>query len=648
MRSFRLFFCFILFAASVQLNNASAALQATDTAHFYMKHSYDVQNYKLNVDLSTCYATPYPDSFPATEVITFRVDSVLSAIRLNAVGSSLVIDSVNLAGTAFIHANDTLTVQLDRIYQPGETADIRICYRHKKVFDHAVYASAGYVFTDCPPEGARKWFPCWDRPSDKATTDITVKVPLSARLGSTGILADSTITGDTIYYHWVNHDPVATYLVTLTSKTGFNVAKQWYPLFSNPSDSIPIRFYYKTGENIGNISELITPLTDFYSEKFGDYPFGKIGFAVLNGSFPWGGMENQTMVNLYPGGFADDQLVAHEHSHQWFGDLITCGTWADIWLNEGFGTYCQVLWLEHESGYGAYKSTLASFASDFLATSASFPIYNPAWAIHTPGTNNLYSTPIIYHKSACVLHQLRYVLGDSVFFSVMKAYATDTSFRFRNAITEDFIAKVNEVSGQNMQWFFDEWIYKPHHPVYENTYDFYDGGTGNREVNLRVNQVQTNTVFFTMPVEIRVQFEDLSDTLIKVLNNTNNQSFKFTFNKQPSALFFDPDNNILLKKATTVLGVEKKNEDEGFRLFQNEPNPFSTSSVICYQIPNPSRVNITILDSRGRVILVPVDHKMTKGLYHLELSGKNLAPGIYFYKMEAGDFTETRKMVISK
>jgi len=123
------------------------------------------------------------------------------------------IDSVRLAGSSFSHANDTLTVILNRTYLPGEMVNVKICYQHKNVSDNAFYALNGTVFTDFPPEGARKVFPCWTG-HPTALTDITVKVPVNARLGSTGYLADSTVVADTIWYHWVNDTPVATYLVT--------------------------------------------------------------------------------------------------------------------------------------------------------------------------------------------------------------------------------------------------------------------------------------------------------------------------------------------------------------------------------------------------------------------------------------------------
>jgi aminopeptidase N len=619
-----------------------------DTAHFYMKHSYDVQKYQLDMNVCSSFSAPYPKSFEVKEVITFRVDSALNSIKLNAVNSSLQVDSVGMAGISFTHLSDTLTIVLNRTYQPGEIVNIRISYQHKNVIDNAFYASGGYVFTDFPPEGARKVFPCWDRPSDKAFTDISVKVPLNVRLGSTGHLADSTIIADTIKYHWVSDDPVATYLVTLSSKVSYLIYSTWWKHLANPDDSIPVNLYYRSGEVIETAKNLITPLTDFFSQKFGDYPFEKIGFATLSSAFPWGGMENQTMVNLMPGGYTQEDLIAHEHSHQWFGDLITCGTWADIWLNEGFGTYCQKLWTENAHGYTAYKNQMNAIANAYLAQNPGWPIYNPGWAIETPPSGQLYSTPVIYNKGACVLFQLRYVLGDSTFFSIMNSYSTDTNFMFKNAVTEDFIQKVNEVSGQDMQWFFDEWVYEPNHPVYANAYFIDYPGNGSWLISLTIEQIQTNTVFFRMPVEIKISFTDGTDTVVRIINDMNPQLFQWNFSKQPVSLVFDPNRNILLKQATTIVGLRDNPDFTGYNLYQNEPNPFTDLTTIRYDIPKRSNVKISIIDGQGKVIMIPVNEKHDPGKYRFDLTNEILVPGVYIYKLDSEDYSQSRKMIIVK
>lgn len=511
-------------------------------------HSFDVLDYKLDLDLYSCFRAPYPSSFKGSVSITFRVDSALSSISLNAVNTSLIIDSVKLSGILFTHSGNILVINLDRTYAVGETTQVKIYYRHNNVSDNAFYVSNGMVFTDCEPEGARKWFPCWDRPSDKATIELIAKTPGNVKLGSNGRLADSIKTGDTIYYHWISRDPVATYLVVISAKVnyGLDIVKWVNP--SSPNDTTPIRFYYNSGENISNAKQIIIPMTTYYSQIFGDHPFEKNGFATLNNQFAWGGMENQTLTSLCPGCWGEN-LISHEFAHQWFGDMITCATWADIFLNEGFATYTEALWYEYTGGYSAYKQDIDGDANSYLGSNPGWAISNPAWAVTTPPTNTLFNYAITYAKGACVLHMLRYVLGDSLFFTGIKSYAADPSLKYKSAVIPDFKNVMAVASSQNLDWFFDQWIYQPNHPIYQNGYFFSQNGSY-WEVGFQAKQTQTNTVFFKMPIEIKIGFTSGPDTLIRVMNDVNNQMFFFTFTRQPSSIQFDPNNQIVLKNAT--------------------------------------------------------------------------------------------------
>ena len=172
-------------------------------------------DYNLNLDIYKCFLSPYPSSYTGTEILTLLADSSINSIQLNAVNTSLQIDSVRLSGAGFTHANNVLTINLDKTYAPGETLYVKIYYQHKNIADGAFYVQSGMVFTDCEPEGARKWFPCWDKPSDKATMNLKVITPGSVKLGSNGRLADSVKSNDTIYYNWISRDPVATYLMVI-------------------------------------------------------------------------------------------------------------------------------------------------------------------------------------------------------------------------------------------------------------------------------------------------------------------------------------------------------------------------------------------------------------------------------------------------
>lgn len=626
------------------------------------RHSFDVLNYTLYLNIYNNFLLPYPKSFSATNTITFRVDSTLNSIQLNASQFSLVIDSVALAGKTFSLSGDILTIGLDTTYKPNDTVRVKIYYRHKDVVDGAFYATGGMVFTDCEPEGARKWFPCWDRPSDKAALDLTAKVPASVKLGSNGKLGDSLRVDTSYYYHWVSRDPIATYLMVISAKVGYNLDIVYWPRSSNPSDSIPIVFYWNTGETItslNNIKTKIIPMTSRYSFLFGEHPFEKNGFATMapGSGFNWGGMENQTLTSLCPNCW-NENLVSHEFAHQWFGDMISPGTWADVWLNEGFATYCESLWFEYTGGYASYKSDINNDASGYLANNPGWPIFNPQWALTTPSISTMFNLEITYYKGACVLHMLRYVLGDSLFFASIKGYATDSNFRMQNSVTDDFIQKINTVSGQNLSWFFDEWLKQSNHPVYQNTYSI---DTSAKRVDFKIRQTQKNPLLFTMPVEIRFSFANGPDTTVRVINSAITQQYSFTFTRMPMAAVFDPNNNIVLKVATTVEVTGIRREDIAtvrFELDQNYPNPFNSTTHFQFAVPetpqssaeiaNEQLVTLKVFDILGKEVATLLNGEMNPGRYTVQWDAGNLPSGVYLYRLQTGRFAETKKLVLMK
>ena len=552
-----------------------------------------------------------------------------------------------MAGVSFTHSGDILTIQLDRTYAVGETLNIRIAYHHNDVTDGAFNVSSGMVFTDCEPEGARNWFPCWDKPSDKAALDLTAKVPLAAKLGSNGTLADSVISGDTIRYHWVSDLNVATYLMVMTAKLNYNLDIVYW---QRPStlEMVPIRFYFNSGENPDAMENIIGDMTTWYSSNFCEMAFTKNGFATLNNLFQWGGMENQTLTSLCPNCWSES-LLAHEYAHQWFGDMITCGTWADIWLNEGFATWSEAFWYESYAGYSLYKAIIDDNASSYIATNPGWAISNPEWAVNTPPNDILFNYSITYLKGSCVLHMLRYCLGDSIYFQTLQNYSNDTTLKYHSAITSDFNAKVNETSGENYDWFFNQWIYEPNHPNYHNTYMFTDLGGGNWQVDFLAKQVQTNPAFFQMPIEIKLGFADGSDTTFRVMNDVNEQLFQWTFPKRPVILFFDPSNQIVLKQGSTVVGItEHPQPGTKMNLSQNIPNPASGNTRILFWLQEPANVELTIKDISGKTIATPVNEFRQAGKYETEVDCSMLQPGMYFYTLTSNGVSLTKKMIISK
>ncbi|MDZ7741190.1 MAG: hypothetical protein U5Q03_05410 [Bacteroidota bacterium] len=237
------------------------------------KHKFDVQLYTINIDLYDNFSSPYPKDFDATVAVNFRVDTALNQIKLDAVNNSLEIHEVGMAGTSFTHTDDTLYINLDQTYPPGSEVSVSIDYSHKDVADNAFYVGGGFVFTDCEPEGARKWFPCYDRPADKARLDLTAKVPADVMLGSNGRLADSTTIADTTWFHWISRDPIATYIMVMSATDQWDLdIVNW----ERPDGSeMPIRFYHKPDENPDYIESIIPGMADYFSESYGVHPFEK-------------------------------------------------------------------------------------------------------------------------------------------------------------------------------------------------------------------------------------------------------------------------------------------------------------------------------------------------------------------------------------
>jgi aminopeptidase N len=612
------------------------------------RHTFDVLNYTLNFNLWNNFQSPYPHNFTATEVITFKVDTALNMIKLNAVISSLQILSVSYSATGFTHMADTLYVILDRTYNPGEIVYVGIGYSHKNVEDGNFYASGGFVFTDNEPEGARKWFPCYDRPSDKATVDITAKVPSDVLLGSNGRLADSVTIADTTWFHWISRDPVATYLTVMSAKKNWNLDIVYWDRPSTPDEPMPIRFYYNNGENPLGMEQKVPQMASYFSEHYGEHPFEKDGFASLNNEFAWGGMENQSLTSICPGCWYES-LICHEFAHQWFGDMISPGTWADIWLNEGFATWSESLWWEKDGGYAAYKSDVISNANYYLSSNPGWAVYVPEWAVNTPGNDILFNYAITYCKSACVLHLLRYSLGDDLFFPALYDYATDTAnFKYKTSITDDFQAKFEESTGQDLEWFFESWVKQPNHPIYQNEYNISDNnGNGTWNLNFLANQVQTNAGFFPIPIEIYILFMGGTDTTIRVMNDVNQQVFTFTFNKLPTNVFFDFNNEIVLKQASLVVGIDEGNiGEQSFSLQQNYPNPVSSQTTFTYSLSEDSQVSLALFDMSGKKVLSLVDRQQNRGTHVLTADLSELGTGLYLCRLSAGNNSTTKRLAV--
>jgi aminopeptidase N len=370
-------------------------------------------------------------------------------------------------------------------------------------------------------------------------------------------------------------------------------------------------------------------LYPFINEKYGHAQFG------------WGGgMEHQTVSSM--GGFSNG-LISHELAHQWYGDMITCADWHHIWLNEGFATYLEAVYIEEISGKAAYDSQIQSEMN--FAKTANGTI----WVQDITNIGEIFNGARSYAKGATVLHMLRGVVGDSTFFDIMRTYAADPSVSYGAATTEDFHAIAESVYGSSLDYFFQEWIYGENYPKYtiEWSKSFVSGET--YQITLIITQtVNSNPSFFTMPVQVKFNTA-LGDTTVTLFNNQQVQNFQFDITGDPQSISFDPGNWIL-KTLQGVTEVEDATVPQEFSLEQNYPNPFNPTTNIKFRISDIGLVTLKVYDVLGNEVATLVNEEKSAGSYKVEFSTTdlNLTSGIYFYTLTAGNFKETKKMILMK
>jgi hypothetical protein len=268
-----------------------------------------------------------------------------------------------------------------------------------------------------------------------------------------------------------------------------------------------------------------------FGDLFGLYPFLDEKYGIYQFGFG-GGMEHQTMTGQ---GSFTETLTAHELAHQWWGDMITCGTWQDIWLNEGFATYSEALWLESEPGGGG-TDALHAHMEIRRPSDVNGSVYVPA--ADAGNFNRIFSSNFSYRKGAWVLHQLRHVVGDQNFFDILAAYRA--AYEHGSAITEDLRQVAEGVYGSDLTWFFDEWVYDIGAPAYASAWRGHEIG-GTNYVELYISQFQTSSYpIFTMPLDV-VMTTTGGDMTHVVWNDAEEEHFLFAVPGEVLSLDLDPD-----------------------------------------------------------------------------------------------------------
>ncbi len=632
-------------AAAKQINFQK--LFDADGINYPGDSNIDVNYYKIDVTIT--YDPKYLEGRLST-VITSQFDNLqefyfdlADHMHVDSVKS----DNVKLS---FSHSNEKVLVQLKPSLNSGEKISVDFYYKGNPQsgsgFGSFVFSSHNglpVIWSLSEPYGASDWFPCKDTPADKVdSSDVWITCDVFYTVVSNGkFIGKDKISSSLFRHKWKNSYPIAQYLISF-AMTNYELYSHEYEL---PEGSLMNIDHYNFPENLtpSRISQLdkTVPIMDLFIDLYGDYPFQNEKYGHAEFGWP-GGMEHQTISSM--GSFNSD-IIAHELAHQWFGDQVTCADWHHIWLNEGFATYSESLVYENFVGKDEYDVWISGVMSS--AKRAEGTIY----VQDISSVSQIFDSRRSYDKAAIVLHMLRGIVGNDNFFTILRTYLNDPRFSYNVATTEDFQEIAELVSGVDLDYFFEEWIYGENYPHY--TVDWNTNYVaGNWVINLTVMQSNnTNPDFFKMPIDIKIN-TSAGDTLIKIFNDEQIQEFEFILNSVPVSLMFDPENKIM-KDMNSFTGVNDIYSPYKIKLYQNYPNPFNPTTKIKITIPKvvdakfaSSKIKLVVYDILGREVATLVNKHLTPGNYEVEFNAEGLSSGVYYYRLEAGGYSQTKKMIL--
>jgi aminopeptidase N len=419
----------------------------------------------------------------------------------------------------FATANGKLTVTLDKAHGTGETLDLAIEYSGSpKKGLQFVLADPAYperptaIWTQGEAEDTHYWLPCYDYPNERATSEMIITVEKPLFVVSNGALVETTKNeGDTTTYHWKMDVPHVSYLISL--------AVGDFSVFHDKVGDLPLDYYVARGVDEATARRFMgkTPqMIRFFNKSIGEpYPYVKYAQTCLP-EFG-GGMENISATSMTDSVLRDeisalegdaDGLVAHELVHQWFGDLLTCKDWSHIWLNEGFASYFDPLFAEHDRGEDTFRLQMDGSLRGYLANDRSYrrPIVETRYESSMQMFDGM-----TYAKGACVLHALRGLLGDLAWWKGLRAYVA--AHKFQVVDTDDFRKSMEAAAGKDLKWFFDQWVHKAGHPELKVRWHYEDA---DKTVRVKVEQTQTlddQTPLFKLPTELEIT-EDVGKTQV--------------------------------------------------------------------------------------------------------------------------------------
>ncbi len=632
--------CSCLFAQQEPLiKNLDQIAASEKSAYLSLQQPHDqliVNNYDLKYHRFFLYADPAKSSIRGSVTSYFVATTDMSSIQFELY-SAISADSAFHRGVkqSVTHTGNVITIVFGETTPVNSLDSVTVFYHGDPTasgfgsFGREIHSGAPGMWTLSEPYGASDWWPSKNDLTDKIDSiDMFVVTPRGNHVAGNGLLISETPfgTGATLA-HWKHRYPIASYLIGIAS-TNYARFSDYYVTGTDsleilnyvyPEDSLLLNFNAKDVlPALAVFEELFTPYP-FRAEKYGQAQFG------------WGGgMEHQTMTFLGKGAFGPE-TISHELAHQWFGDMITCGSWHDIWLNEGFATFCTAL---------RFERTDKSYWSIWKKANIARVCSKPAGSVYcddTTSIDRIFDSRLSYSKGAMLLQMLRWIVGDDNFFTGMKNYLNDPKLRHGFARSADYIKHMEEASGRDLSRFFDEWLYGQGFPTY--TLDIAQSVDLKTSVSIFQSQSDPSVNFFELPVPVQL-FGEGRDTVIVFNNTFSGQLFVIYPGFKIDSAKFDPDQRLVSKNNSLSLGRDDLPVGKNLQLM---PNPASDLLVVQHNLGKINSLEIITLDGKSKTIRF--DKRDNE---RIVIDTHNLRMGTYLLKIGINSGYVTRKFIIQR
>lgn len=516
----------------------------------YPKNSnIDVINYIFKIDLSdttdeiACEAT-IDVNFLISGIQELRLDLTNASMDLNGKGMS--VNRVTTDGNPLIfrHENNAVFIRLAPVSKANQRGQFTISYKGIPATGLKI-ANNKYgdrtFFSDNWPDKGRNWLPTVDHPFDKARCEFIVTAPSHYQVVSNGLKIEETdLPGNKRRTHWKQSVPIASWLYVLGVA---RFAVQYVDEFEGRSIQTWV-YYQDRDKGFYDFGEITKKALAFYSDAVGPFSYEKL--ANIQSNSVSGGMEAASAILYSENSVVGDRnvrwrnVVIHEIAHQWFGNAVTEKDWDEIWLSEGFATYFTLLFIEHQYGRDEFVEGLRSSKKSVDA----FYLKNPKYRLVHDNLKDMndVTTSQIYQKGSWTLHMLRGVIGTEAFWKGIKIYYG--KYRDSHATVADFRSVMEAVSGKDLSTFFDQWLFKPGTLKYNGSWRF---DVTKKQVNIKLDQVQSDGSFFKMPIEIAIYYPGQAKPQIQTIQaDARSNVFSINVTAEPEKVVLDPNIWILM------------------------------------------------------------------------------------------------------